>query len=344
MAATFCFAAGTLAGGLSAAGHLIDSAKLGTATTGTVVLDVAQIVSSVASFGASSLIIKSGSVAAAMASGRYVVPLLGTAAGADVVQLAAFGQVAWQDLEAVRRSGGSPEDQQRAMAVLLTQLVVMGGLTVLSVRGAREARAMAGRRLELVEAERGLELRVDEGAEATPHAAGAQETAPPPVERAAAGDAVAHEAGQAAGRQASSGEPAAAAEATRSAEGAKVHASAQPTSSATLGPGQDTVDLYVTGPVPKAGPARWKYIENPAVWTTERRALHDQLLAEAKQQAQVFADAMQGEVPTIHAMRGNTAAGKTRAIKANVPELARAVEKTANMPHRAVNPDTSSRR
>ena len=37
------------------------------------------------------------------------------------------------------------------MAVLLTQLIVAGGLTALSVQGARNARALAGRQLELVE-------------------------------------------------------------------------------------------------------------------------------------------------------------------------------------------------
>ena len=46
--ATVCFAAGAVAGGVSAGGHLADTTHLGTATTATVVLDVAQIVASFA--------------------------------------------------------------------------------------------------------------------------------------------------------------------------------------------------------------------------------------------------------------------------------------------------------
>ena len=38
-------------------------------------------------------------------------------------------------------------------------------------------------------------------------------------------------------------------------------------------------------------------------------------------------------------LRGNTAAGKTRAIRGNIPELEGPVEKTKDLPHRAVNPD-----
>jgi hypothetical protein len=38
-------------------------------------------------------------------------------------------------------------------------------------------------------------------------------------------------------------------------------------------------------------------------------------------------------------MRGNTAAGKTRAVAGSVPELATPMAKTKNLPHRSVNPD-----
>lgn len=101
-------------------------------------------------------------------------------------------------------------------------------------------------------------------------------------------------------------------------------------------PDAESIDLYVVGEVPKSGAERWKYIENPAVWSPERRALHEELLAEAKAQAQVFADASAHGDPTLHAMRGNTAAGKTRAMKQN-PELAGPMSKA---PKAAVNPDS----
>ena len=65
-----CFAAGAVAGGVSAGGHLADTAHLGTATTATVALDVAQIVASFASFGAMSITVKAGGAAAALAGSR----------------------------------------------------------------------------------------------------------------------------------------------------------------------------------------------------------------------------------------------------------------------------------
>lgn len=149
--ATVCFAAGAVAGGVSAGGHLVDTATLGTATTTTVVLDVAQIVASFTSFGAMSITIRAGGAAGAVASSRYFVPLVGTAAGADVVQMVAFTQVTLDELNKIKSGTGSPEDNHRAMAVLLTQLIVTGGLTALSVQGARNVRALAGKPLEIVD-------------------------------------------------------------------------------------------------------------------------------------------------------------------------------------------------
>ncbi len=149
--ATVCFAAGAIAGGISAGGHLVDIARLGTATTATVVLDVAQIAASFASFGAMSITVKAGSAAAALAGSRWFVPLIGTAASADVVQLAAFTDITFTELDKIQNGAGTPEDKQRAMAVLLTQFVVAGGLTVLSVQGARNVRALTGKPLELID-------------------------------------------------------------------------------------------------------------------------------------------------------------------------------------------------
>jgi hypothetical protein len=146
--ATVCFAAGAVAGGVSAGGHLADTAHLGTARTATVVLDVAQIVASFASFGAMSITVKAGSAAAAS---RWFVPLVGTAAGADVVQLVALTDITVTEMGKIQNGAGTAEDKQRAMAVLLTQLIVVSGLTALSVQGARNARALAGKPLEVVE-------------------------------------------------------------------------------------------------------------------------------------------------------------------------------------------------
>ena len=149
--ATVCFAAGAVAGGVSAGGHLADTAHLGTATTATVVLDVAQIIASFASFGAMSITVKAGGAAAALGGSRWFVPLISTAAGADVVQFVALTDVTFAELHKIQNGAGTPEDKQRAMAVLVTQLIVASGLTALSVQGARNARALAGKPLEVVE-------------------------------------------------------------------------------------------------------------------------------------------------------------------------------------------------
>jgi hypothetical protein len=149
--ATVCFATGAIAGGLSAGGHLVDTERLGTATSATVVLDVAQIAASFASFGAMSLTLKAGGAAAALASSRWFVPLVGAAAGADVVQVVAFTDITFTELNKIQNGAGTLEDKQRATAVLLTQLIVVSGLTVLSVQGARNARALSGNPLEIVD-------------------------------------------------------------------------------------------------------------------------------------------------------------------------------------------------
>jgi hypothetical protein len=99
--ATACFALGALAGGISATGHLVDTARLGTATTSTVVLDVAQIVASFASFGAMSITVKAGGAAAALGNSRWFVPLLSAAAGADVVQMVALTDITFTELNKI---------------------------------------------------------------------------------------------------------------------------------------------------------------------------------------------------------------------------------------------------
>jgi Domain of unknown function (DUF4157) len=174
--ATVCFAVGAIAGGVSAGGHLVDTARLGTATSATVVLDVAQIVATFASFGAMSITVKAGGAAAALAGSRWFVPLAGTAVGAEVVQLVALADLTVVELTKIQHGAGTPEDKQRAMAVLVTQLVVMSGLTALSVQGARSAGALADQQLEVVEQNGARVLRVvGEDAAAL---VGAPETAP----------------------------------------------------------------------------------------------------------------------------------------------------------------------
>lgn len=99
---------------------------------------------------------------------------------------------------------------------------------------------------------------------------------------------------------------------------------------------KSTCEAFCSGTVPE-GNAVWSYIDNPAVWKGERASLHQQLLTSAKEEAQVFADTAQaeGQPPTLHAMRGNTAAGKSRAVRQN-PVMAGPL---AASPDAAANPD-----
>ena len=103
--------------------------------------------------------------------------------------------------------------------------------------------------------------------------------------------------------------------------------------------GAETIALYTVGELPPIGPARWKFLENPSNWTPERQALHNVLIKKASADAQAFANAAQSSEPTIFAMRGNTAAGKSRAIKGNIAELESPINATKDLRHRAVNPD-----
>jgi hypothetical protein len=105
-------------------------------------------------------------------------------------------------------------------------------------------------------------------------------------------------------------------------------------------PTETSVSKYTNGPVPAD---IWGYAGNEANWKPARRALHDQWIAKAKLEAQQFADALEkanpGSEATIFAMRGNTAAGKTRAVTGNVPEMQGPMASTSGVRHRAVNPD-----
>lgn len=100
-----------------------------------------------------------------------------------------------------------------------------------------------------------------------------------------------------------------------------------------------TVDMFVPGIEQIPADKRWAHMENPANWSAERKVLHDRLIAKAKVDAQAFADAAQKGQPTMYAMRGNTAAGKTRAVSGGVPDLAGPMAATKDAPYRAVNPD-----
>ena len=100
-------------------------------------------------------------------------------------------------------------------------------------------------------------------------------------------------------------------------------------------PGQETWQAFTVG-TPKT-PAM-DFLLDPKNWKPERRVLHDKLVAEAKKEARAFADAAKEGEPTVFAMRGNTAAGKSRSM-ADIPELKGPLAATERLKMRSINPD-----
>ena len=103
-------------------------------------------------------------------------------------------------------------------------------------------------------------------------------------------------------------------------------------------PMKDTLELFGNGPAPMQPPLGVEERPRPAGRPSVARCT-EKLLTEAKADALAFAAAAPKGEPTLYAMRGNTAAGKTRAVANNVPDLANTMKTTSNMGKRAVNPD-----
>ncbi len=93
---------------------------------------------------------------------------------------------------------------------------------------------------------------------------------------------------------------------------------------------------YATDKIPK-GEVK-DYLDDPENWVPERQRLHEEIVAAELQKAVDLAERM-GEKNTIFALRGNTAAGKTTALKSN--ELfKKAINPKTGQPDGAINPDT----
>ena len=96
--------------------------------------------------------------------------------------------------------------------------------------------------------------------------------------------------------------------------------------------------MFALGKLPRAGPERWKYLDDADNWCPERRSLHDRLIDDAFRKASVFAEAVErsGRAPTLFAMRGNTASGKTWMARSALPVLAGAMNESGGG---CINPD-----
>jgi hypothetical protein len=149
VAGAWVLAGSALAGATSATIDLIERGQQGNLDATTAIIDIAQIVGSLA--GASAL--ASGRIvqaaANAPAGGRWAgnwarmamfanklyVPMVGTTAVADVVSFAVIAQDTARQLDDIENGPGDRADKNRAKALLLSQLAVMGGLTALSAKG-----------------------------------------------------------------------------------------------------------------------------------------------------------------------------------------------------------------
>lgn len=113
---------------------------------------------------------------------------------------------------------------------------------------------------------------------------------------------------------------------------------ARPLASKTAASARSSVEMFAVGELPPIGPERRKYLDDPKNWRPERRELHDKLIDDSLQKASVFAEAIErsGREPTLFALRGNTAAGKTRMANSAVPVLAEAIKESGGG---CINPD-----
>jgi hypothetical protein len=104
-----------------------------------------------------------------------------------------------------------------------------------------------------------------------------------------------------------------------------------------------TDEIFSLGKLPPPGPARWEHLAKPENWHPERRQLHDRLIAVQKAAAQSFAEVIErsGRQPTLFALRGNTATGKTRMATQTVPVLAKALKESGGVG--CINPDLFKR-
>jgi hypothetical protein len=140
-----------VAGAVAGAGDIYERARHGDLDGTSLVIDVAQIVAGIFTAGAASSRIIVGMARTASQEGqawtrlaarvalvadRAYVPLTLGAAGADVVTVAAMTSQAMDQISQIRQGGGSAADQERAITLLVANLLATGAITAMSVKGA----------------------------------------------------------------------------------------------------------------------------------------------------------------------------------------------------------------
>jgi hypothetical protein len=114
--------------------------------------------------------------------------------------------------------------------------------------------------------------------------------------------------------------------------------SARPQAFSTGGSARSSDEMFALGKLPPVGPERWKYLADPRNWRPERQQLHDKLIEDSLRKASIFAEAIErsGRAPTLFALRGNTASGKTWMARSTLPILAEAIKESGGG---CINPD-----
>jgi predicted kinase len=81
-----------------------------------------------------------------------------------------------------------------------------------------------------------------------------------------------------------------------------------------------------------------EYLDEPENWVPERRKLQAQIIETELESAHLLSERLDDSNPTLYALRGNTAAGKTTAVR-NEPTFAKALDAEGE-PSGSINPDT----
>ncbi|MFN6507366.1 XopAJ/AvrRxo1 family type III secretion system effector zeta toxin [Xanthomonas translucens] len=102
-------------------------------------------------------------------------------------------------------------------------------------------------------------------------------------------------------------------------------------------------EMFGLGELPAPGKARWEYLTKTENWHPERQELHSRLLSQARTASLRLAESIEsdGYPPTLFALRGNTATGKTRIATKTIPVLANALKKSSG--GGCINPDIFKR-
>lgn len=100
-----------------------------------------------------------------------------------------------------------------------------------------------------------------------------------------------------------------------------------------------TCDAYTYGSIAGlSGSELKKYLDDPESWLVERQKIQDEIIESELKKAQALSGRLEDDQPTIYALRGNTAAGKTSRLREH-PTFSRALDEQGQ-PSGAINPDT----